>query len=60
MPGLFVAQQIAGTANVEIVAGEFESRAQAVQIAQDFESFLCLFGDDPVLWSHHIGISARF
>ena len=60
MSRLFVAQQIAGTTNIEIVAGELKSGTQTVQIAENFQAFLCFLGDDPVLWRYHIGIGTRF
>jgi hypothetical protein len=41
MARLFVAQQVARAANVEVVAGQLEARAQRVEIAQHLEP---LFG----------------
>ncbi len=38
MAGLFFAQQIAGAADVEVVAGELEARAQRVERLHDFEA----------------------
>ena len=40
---LFVAQQIARAANVEIVAGELEPCAKAVEIAQHLQPLLAQF-----------------
>jgi hypothetical protein len=49
MAGLFVAQQVAGAANVEIVAGELEAGAQLSSDCSTFSRFsavrsACLFG----------------
>ena len=45
MSGLFVAEQIAGAANVEIVAGELEARSERVERLQHFEPLLRLRRD---------------
>ena len=41
---LLVAEQIAGAANVEVVAGELEAGAEAVEIGQHLQPFLGAFG----------------
>ena len=60
VPRLLVAEQIAGTANVEIVAGELESCPEAVEIDQHLQALLRRFGDRPVRRHCEIGVSARF
>ena len=37
MAGLFIAKQISGAANIEVVAGEFEPGAERVERLQDFQ-----------------------
>ncbi len=44
MTRLFVAQQIARAANVEVVAGKLEPRAQRIEIAQHLQPLLRHFG----------------
>ncbi len=48
MAGLLVADEIAGAANVEIVAGELKAGAQRVEIEQDLETLIGGLGGDPV------------
>ena len=48
MPGLFVAQQIARAANVEIMAGELEARAQRVEVGQHLQPLLRRLGHLPL------------
>jgi hypothetical protein len=44
VPGLLVAEQVAGAADVEVVAGELEPGAEAVEIAEHLEALLGDFG----------------
>ena len=57
MAGLLVAQQVAGAADVEVVAGELEPGAERVERLQHFETFFRLRGERPV--GGH-GIHARY
>ena len=45
MAGLFLAEQIAGAADVEVVRGELKSSAKRLQRLQDFQPTLGLRGD---------------
>ena len=40
VPRLLVAEQIAGAANVEVVAGELEAGAEAVEIGEHLQALL--------------------
>ena len=60
MSGLFVAEQIAGAANVEIVAGELEARAKRVERLQHFEPLLRLRRDRLVDRRGEQGVGAGF
>jgi hypothetical protein len=43
--GLFVAEQIAGAANVEVVGRELEAGAEALQAGENLQPLLCRFGE---------------
>jgi hypothetical protein len=60
MAGLFVAQQIAGAANVEIMAGQLEPGAQTIQIAQHFQPLACDLRQLSVGRRGEIGIGPQF
>ena len=60
MPALLVAQQVAGSANVEIVAGKLETRAQRIEIAQHLQPLLRHFGQLRAGGVGEIGVSAQF
>src|SRR3546814_10896593 len=59
MPRLFVADEVARAANVEVVARELEPRAQCVEIAEQLEPLLRGIGDRATLERGEIGVSAR-
>src|SRR3546814_19976205 len=59
MPRLFVADQIAGAANVQIVAGQLEPRTQRVEVAQQLQPLFGGVGDAAVIGGGQIGIGAR-
>ena len=59
MPRLFVAQQIARAANVEIVAGKLEPGAQRVEVGQHLQPLLRGIGHLPLGRGDEIGIGAR-
>ena len=58
MAGLLVAEQIAGAANVEIVAGELEAGAEAVELCEHLQPLLRRFGDLRFGRRGQIGIGA--
>ena len=60
MAGLFVAQQIARAANVEIVAGELEPGAERIEIAEHFQALFGDFRKLRVLGVGQIGVGAQF
>src|SRR5918997_311630 len=49
VPRLLVAEQVAGAADVEVVAGEVEAGAEAVEIGEHFQALLRCFSDGAVL-----------
>ena len=57
--GLLVAEQVARAADVEIVAGELETRAKAVELASTFSRFSRRLGDRAVLRRGQVGIGAQ-
>ena len=57
MARLLVAEQVACTANVQIVGRKLESCAQTVEIAQDFQTFRGALGHRPVRRRRKIGVS---
>ena len=57
--GLLVAEQVSGAANVEIVAGELETCAKAVELRQDLQPLLCGLSDRAVRRHGQVGIGAR-
>ena len=59
MPRLFVAEQIARAANVEIVAGELEARAEAVEIGEHGQALVGAFGDHAIGCRRQICVGAR-
>ena len=59
MPRLLVAEQVAGAADVEVVAGELEAGAQAVEGGEDLEPLLGAFGHRAVGRRRHVRIGAR-
>src|SRR3546814_3133958 len=59
MAGLLITQQIACAANVEIVAGKLEARAERIQARKHLQALFGGFGDGPVGRRRQIGISAR-
>ena len=58
VPRLLVAEQVAGAADVEVVAGELESGAEAVEIGEHLQPLLGRFGDRAVGRRGQIGIGA--
>src|SRR5690348_3684238 len=58
MSGLLVAQQVAGAADVEIVAGELEARTEAIQVCEYLKTLLSGFGDRTIGGHCEIGVSA--
>ena len=56
---LLVAEQIAGAADVEIVAGELEARAEAVELGEHLQPLLRRLGDRSVGRHRQISVSAR-
>ncbi len=59
MARLVVTEQIACPANVEVVAGELETCAETVEIAEHLETFLRDFGQLRILGIGEIGIGAQ-
>jgi len=59
MARLFIAQEVARPANVEIVAGKLKARAERVEIAQHLQSLLRDFGQGHVRLMRQIGIGAQ-
>ena len=57
VPGLLVAQQIAGAADIEIVARQLEAGAQRVQGLHDFEPALRRRGELLFLRQGQIGVA---
>ena len=55
---LLVAEQIAGAADVEVVAGELEAGAEAVEIGQHLQPLLRRLGDRAVGGHRQIGVGA--
>ena len=60
MARLFVAQQIARPANVEVVAGKLKACTKAVEIAQNLQPLLGHLGQLRVLFVGEVGIGAQF
>ena len=58
MPRLLIAEQIAGAANVEVVAGELEAGAEAVELGQHLQALLRGLGDRAVRRHRQIGVGA--
>ena len=58
MPGLFVAEQIAGAALIEVVAGQLETGAECVERRQHLQALFGAFGDALVGRCRQIGIGA--
>ena len=56
---LFLAQQIARAANVQVVAGQLEAGAQGVQRLHDLQPLLRRLGQDLVGGQGEVGIAAR-
>ena len=59
MTGLLVTQQIARSANVEIVTGKLKACAQAVEIAENLQALFSDFRKLRVLRISQIGVSAQ-
>ena len=60
VPGLLVAQEIAGAADIEVVARQLEPGAQRVQGLHDFEPALRRRGELLLLRQGQIGVAAQF
>ena len=60
MARLFVTKQVARAANVEVVTGELEPGAEAVEIAQDLQPLFSNFGQLHVSRRGQVGIGAQF
>ena len=60
MARLFVADEIARAANVEIVRCKLEACAERVEVGQDLQALFRRVGNDAVGGRRHIGIGARF
>src|SRR6266436_8706973 len=58
MAGLLVAEEIAGAANVEVVARQLKSGAQGVEGLHDFEPALRGWGELSSLRQGQVGVSA--
>ena len=59
MSRLFVANEIAGAANVEVVTRKLEAGPQGVEIAEQLEPLFGGVGDRAMLGRRQIGIGAR-
>ena len=59
MAGLLVPDEIACSADIQIVAGEMKSGAKTVQIGQHLEAFFRRLRQDATFGRGEIGISAR-
>ena len=57
---LLVAEQIAGAADVEVVAGELEAGAEAVEVGEHLQPLLRRLGDRAVGGHRQIGVGAGF
>src|SRR5690606_13505539 len=60
MARLLVAEQVAGAADVEIVAGKLEARAETVEVAEHFETLLGYLVEDRILRRRQVGIGPQF
>ena len=60
MAGLFIADQIARTAYIKVVAGQLKACTKAIEIGQNFQAFLGDFAKHAVSWLGQIGISSCF
>ena len=58
MAGLFIAHQIASTANVEIMARKLEPGTKAVEITQYLQTLFSGFGQYTIWFMREIGICA--
>ncbi len=58
LPGLFLAQQLAGAADFQIVRGQREPGAQLLQRGQRVEALFGIGADRPALGHHQIGVGA--
>ena len=60
MAGLLITQQVTRAADIHVVAGELEARAEAIERFKNFETFLCLLIKTDCRIVRDIGIGANF
>ena len=60
MAGLFLAQQVACAANIEVMAGKLEAGAEGIELLDGVQTLLCGFGQFLVLRERQVSISTLF